>query len=181
MKYSILRTKQCERFYNLSPRICIYDLDGTVIDSSHRATHDEKGNIDLENWKEKSTKDFIFQDSLMPLYSQLVKDYKNGNMVILCTARELSKWDLEFIHFYNIYYDRIISRPVGNREKDYKLKKNQLRYLFTLPQYKDKEKIFYDDNENNLKAIKELGATVVDAKKYNGNQYYNSANKWKTA
>jgi hypothetical protein len=56
---SILKTKQCERFYNLSPKICIYDLDGTVIDSSHRATHDEQGNIDLENWKAKSTKDFI--------------------------------------------------------------------------------------------------------------------------
>ena len=49
---NILKTKQCERFYNLSPRIYIFDLDGTIIDSSHRATHDEQGNIDLENWKE---------------------------------------------------------------------------------------------------------------------------------
>ena len=89
MKHSILKTKQCVRFYNLTPSICIYDLDGTVIDSSHRATHDEQGNIDLANWKAKSTKDFIFQDKLMPLYSQLVADYKNGDMIILCTARNL--------------------------------------------------------------------------------------------
>src|SRR6056300_1660411 len=162
---NILKTKQCDRFYNLEPKICIYDLDGTVIDSSHRATHDEKGNIDLDNWKAKSTKDFIFQDSLMPLYSQLQKDYKNGNMVILCTARELGKWDYEFIHFYNIYYDRIISRPVGNREKDYKLKKNQLRYLFTLPQYKDKEKI-YDDNLNNLWYVGTLGKVELVNPRY---------------
>ena len=168
---NILKTKQCERFYNLSPTICIYDLDGTVIDSSHRATHDEQGNIDLDNWKAKSTKDFIFQDSLMPLYSQLQKDYKNGNMVILCTARELSKWDLEFIHFYNIYYDRIISRPVGNREKDYKLKKNQLRYLFTLPQYKDKEKIFYDDNSNNLWYVGTLGKIELVNPRYDNLSY----------
>ena len=60
MKNSILRTNMCDRFFNLSPRICIYDLDGTVIDSSHRATHDEQGNIDLSDWKAKSTKDFIF-------------------------------------------------------------------------------------------------------------------------
>ena len=151
----------CDRFYNLSPKICIYDLDGTVIDSSHRATHDEQGNIDLANWKAKSTKDFIFQDSLMPLYAQLVKDYKNGNMVILCTAREFSKWDWEYLYFHNIYFDRVISRPKGNMTNDGELKKNQLRYLFSLPQYKDKEKIFYDDNENNLKSVSELGDIIL--------------------
>jgi len=143
------------------PNICIYDYDGTIIDSSHRATHDENGNIDLENWKAKSTKDFIFQDSLLPLYTQLVADYKNGNMVIHCTARELSKWDYEYIHMHNIYYDRIISRPKGNMMNDGELKKNQLRYLFSLPQYKDKEKIFYDDNENNLKSVSELGDIIL--------------------
>jgi len=39
---NITRTKQCERFYNLNPKIYIFDLDGTIIDSSHRATHDEQ-------------------------------------------------------------------------------------------------------------------------------------------
>jgi len=167
MKHSILKTKQCERFYNLSPTICIYDLDGTIIDSSHRATHDENGNIDLENWKAKSTKDFIFQDSLMPLYTQLVADYKNGDMIIICTAREFSKWDWEFLHFHNIYFDRVISRPRGNDMVDWKLKQNQLRYLFTLPQYRDTQKIFYDDNGSNLFALADLGATIVDAKRVN--------------
>jgi hypothetical protein len=162
----ILKTKQCERFYNIEPIISIYDLDGTIIDSSHRATHDEEGNIDLENWKAKSTKDFIFQDSLMPLYTQLVADYKNGNMVILCTARELGKWDLEYIHSHNIYYDRIISRPKENITTDWKLKESQCRYLFTLPQYKNRQKIFYDDNGNNLMALAGLGATIVDAKRW---------------
>ena len=163
----ILKTWFCERFYNIEPKICIYDLDGTIIDSSHRATHDENGQIDLNGWKEKSTKDFIFQDSLMPLYTQLVKDYKNGHMVIICTARELGKWDYEYINMHNIYYDRIISRPKGNTTTDWKLKENQLRYLFQLPQYRDKQKIFYDDNGNNLFALAGLGATIVDAKRFN--------------
>ena len=163
---SILKTKQCERFFNLSPRICIYDLDGTVIDSSHRATHDEKGNINLADWKAKSTKDLIFKDSLMPLYCQLQEDYKNGDMVILCTARELGKWDYEYIHMMNIYYDRIISRPKENNTIDCELKKSQLKYLFILPQYKNILKIFYDDNPSNLSAIGSLGATVVDARRW---------------
>jgi len=161
MKNNILKTKMVDRFFNLSPKICIYDLDGTVIDSSHRATHDENGNIDLSDWIAKSTKDLIFQDQLMPLYAQLQGDYKNGNMVILCTARLLGKYDLEYIHSMGIYYDRIISRPNGNNTRDCILKKSQLKYLFNLPQYKDKQKIFYDDNQSNLDAIAELGATVI--------------------
>ena len=164
---NIIKTKQCERFYNLSPRIYIFDLDGTIIDSSHRATHDQNGNIDLENWKEKSTKDFIFQDSLLPLYAKLQQVYKNGDMVILCTARELGKWDLEYIHFYNIYYDKIISRPKGNTTKDHILKKAQCRYLFNLPCYRDMEKWFFDDNEANLEALADLGAIVSNARQWN--------------
>jgi len=163
---NICKTKQCERFYNPLPKICIYDLDGTIIDSSHRATHDENGNIDLDNWKAKSTKEFIFNDSLLPLYCQLQEDYKNGDMVILCTARELGKWDYEYIHAHNIYYDRIISRPKGNATIDAELKKSQLRYLFNLPQYRNILKIFYDDNPSNLSAIGSLGAVVVDARNY---------------
>ena len=154
---SILKTKFVNRFYNVEPRICIYDLDGTVIDSSHRATHDQEGNIDLANWIANSTKELIFNDSLMPLYTQLVNDYKNGDMVILCTARLLGKYDLEYIHSMGIYYDRIISRPEGNQTNDGILKNAQLRYLFNLPQYKDREKIFYDDNQNNLDMVGRLG------------------------
>ena len=161
---SILKTKMVGRFFNLSPTICIYDLDGTIIDSSHRATHDENGNIDLANWVENSTKDLINQDRLMPLYTQLVNDYKNGNMVILCTARNLGIYDWEDIHAMGIYYDRVISRPKYNMTKDCDLKKSQLRYLFNLPQYKDKKKIFYDDNPSNLLEISNLGATVIDAR-----------------
>ena len=154
---SILKTKFVNRFYNVEPRICIYDLDGTVIDSSHRATHDENGNIDLANWIANSTKELIFNDSLMPLYTQLVNDYKNGDMVILCTARLLGKYDLEYIHSMGIYYDRIISRPTGNQTNDGILKNSQLRYLFNLPQYKNREKVFYDDNQNNLNLVGKLG------------------------
>ena len=156
-----------DRFFNLSPTICIYDLDGTIIDSSHRATHDEQGNIDLANWVENSTKDLINQDLLMPLYAQLVADYKNGNMVILCTARNLGVYDWEFIHAMGIYYDRVISRPKYNMTRDCILKQSQLRYLFNLPQYKDNKKIFYDDNQANLDLVGELGnVELVNPKGY---------------
>ena len=62
-----LKTEFIKRFFNLNPRICIYDLDGTIIDSSHRARHDQNGILDLEHWKANNTKENIFKDDLLNL------------------------------------------------------------------------------------------------------------------
>ena len=163
-----LKTAFCERFFNLSPRVVIYDLDGTVIDSSHRIRLHENGSLDLEHWKQNSTRDMIFQDSLLPLYWQLVDDYKNGNIVVICTARNLGKYDWEYLHSMGIYYDYVISRPENVNTVDHVLKANQLGWLFRFKQFKDLAKSFYDDNLNNLKAVSELGRVqLIDAGKYN--------------
>ena len=61
------KTKFCDRFFSLSPKICIYDLDGTIIDSSHRIKLQENGSLDLEHWKQNSTKEMIFQDNFIPV------------------------------------------------------------------------------------------------------------------
>ena len=162
------KTKFCDRLYNLSPKICIYDLDGTIIDSSHRIKLHENGSLDLEHWKNNSTKDMIFQDTLLPLYETLRWDYINGNYVVICTARELGKWDMEYIHSMGIYYDKIISRPKGNITIDHVLKARQLKYFWQLKPFQKLHKIFYDDNLNNLQAIDKLGSgIVVDANKLN--------------
>ena len=158
------KTNFCDRFYNLSPNVVIYDLDGTIIDSSHRIRLHDDGSLDLEHWKNNSTKEQIFQDTLLPLYRTLQWDYKKGNYVVLCTARELGKWDLEYIHSMGIYYDKIISRPKGNTTVDHVLKARQLKFFWNLKPFQKLHKIFYDDNENNLRAIDKLGTgTVVNA------------------
>jgi len=161
-------TNFCDRFYNLSPRIAIYDLDGTIIDSSHRIKLREDGSLDLEHWKQNSTKEQIFKDDLLPMYWQLVADYKEGNIIVICTAREMGKWDLEYIHSMGIYYDYIISRPKNNDTIDHVLKKTQLQKFWNLKQFRNLFKSFYDDNLNNLKSVKELGMChTVDAGKWN--------------
>ena len=73
----MLKTRFCDRLYKLKPEIKIYDLDGTIIDSSHRAIVNRDGSINLDKWREMSTKDYIFKDDLLPMYWQLVNDYKN--------------------------------------------------------------------------------------------------------
>ena len=48
-------------------KIFIFDLDDTVIDSSHRATSDDNYQLDLDAWKKDSTTENIFNDTLLPL------------------------------------------------------------------------------------------------------------------
>ena len=45
----------------------IWDLDGTVIDSSHRYSTLPNGDIDLPRWIADNTKANIERDSLLPL------------------------------------------------------------------------------------------------------------------
>ena len=164
-----LKTRFVERFFNVEPKIRIYDLDGTIIDSSHRARHDENGKLDLDHWKRNNTKENIFKDDLLPMYWQLVHDYKQGNIIILCTARELNEYDYEYIHSMGIYYDYITCRKVGETTADWKLKRRLLNPFFNLKPFRLLEKWFFDDNENNLKAIENMGAISINAREWNKN------------
>ena len=151
------KTNFTDRLVKRKPRILIYDLDGTIINSSHRAITNNDGSINLDLWREMSTKDYIFRDELLPMYWQLVNDYKNGDIIVICTARELNEHDLEFIHSMGIYYDYIYSRPKDNPTKDEILKNAQLRHFWNFKQYRKYRKYFYDDKIENLREIRKLG------------------------
>jgi hypothetical protein len=163
----MLKTKFCDRHYKLKPEIKIYDLDGTIIDSSHRAITNRDGSINLDKWREMSTKDYIFKDDLLPMYWQLVNDYKMGHIIVICTARVLGEEDLNFIHSMGIYYDYIISRPEGNTTPDDVLKWQQCRHFFNLKQFKKLTKTILDDNINTLTRFFSKGCNIVNAKEWN--------------
>lgn len=164
-----LKTQFIPRILNfVNPKICIYDLDGTIIDSSHRTKYMENGKLDLANWKANNTKENIFKDDLLPMYWQLRQDYENGNIVIICTARELGKYDLEYIHSMGIYYDYIYSRPKDNITRDDILKAKQLRHFWNFKQFAKLKKYFYDDRTANLTAIRKYGnVETVNARIWN--------------
>lgn len=65
----------------------IFDLDGTVIDTSHRYRNGPDGHIDLEYWFENSTPEMIALDKLLPLADVMRRYYDEGHTVIICTAR----------------------------------------------------------------------------------------------
>ena len=56
--------------------ISIFDLDGTIIDSSHRQMVKSDGTLDLAKWFENATAEKIFADKVLPLAQQVRKRQK---------------------------------------------------------------------------------------------------------
>jgi phosphoglycolate phosphatase-like HAD superfamily hydrolase len=85
-------------------KVSIYDMDGTIVDSTHRyrTIIDDNGErIDLDYWRENQ--DLALFDSLLPLAEQYQKDLENPNCyVIIATARVINDPDIYFIEKYEI-------------------------------------------------------------------------------
>jgi beta-phosphoglucomutase-like phosphatase (HAD superfamily) len=86
--------------------IFIYDLDGTVIDSSHRYQANENGTVNLEHWRSNSTPSKIMQDKIMPLAKHMRDAFKMGHTVIISTARVMKAIDHSYLvkHKLNSHY-----------------------------------------------------------------------------
>ena len=136
-------------------KVSIYDMDGTIVDSTHRyrTIIDENGErIDLDFWRQNEYK--AFDDSLLPLAEQYKADLNNENCyVIIATARILRGADNEFIKQILGEPDYIISRSENSNISGGKLKINGLAKFFNLITFKDAEFTFYEDNVQYLKAV----------------------------
>lgn len=136
-------------------RVAIYDMDGTIVDSSHRyrTIVDENGErIDLEYWRENEYR--AMDDSLLPMAEQYRADLQDENCyVIIATARVMNDPDWQFVREILGEPDYFISRKPGDTQSGKTLKINGLTKFFNLVTFKDAEFIFYEDNIHYLKAV----------------------------
>jgi len=149
----------------------IFDLDGTVIDSSHRYRKLECGGIDLPYWKKSNTKENCFKDSLLPTVRTLRADYKAGCTIIICTARVLSHWDYEFLMNNDIPFTFMLDRPDGCTFGDADLKEMQLR-LHAHNQNVSwarfcQTAMFFEDADTVLNRMGDIGIPTIDARDWN--------------
>lgn len=145
---------------NMIKRINIYDLDGTVIDSSHRYRA-INGCIDLKYWRQNEHK--CLHDGLLPLASQFIDNINNPEVyVIIATSRVLCSNCYKFIRQNLGVPNHIISRR-GNWDKRraFDIKADGVnKHLFykglsLLPKY------FYEDN---LETCQIVAAKVPNCK-----------------
>ena len=75
--------------------------------------------------------------------------------------------DLEFMMQEGILADKVISRPKGNNENDAKLKRKQLNSFLSLKQFKNANKVMFDDNNQVRSELRQIGISVIHPNKYN--------------
>lgn len=136
-------------------RVNIYDMDGTIVDSSHRYRTQITPNgerIDLEYWRENEYR--AYDDKLLPLAQQYQRDLQDPNTyVIIATARIIRDPDWRFIRDILGMPDYIISRPEDSTVSGSVLKIAGLAKFFNLVNFRDAEYTFFEDNVDYLKAV----------------------------
>jgi len=133
----------------------IFDLDHTVIDSTHRQLTKADGSLDLAHWIENNTPQKIAADKLLPLADTMRQRIAQGREVIICTARVMGEHDYQFLKDHGLFVPVILSRPMGDSSPDWMLKERLLRQYasdtgrswarFCL------SAVMYDDNESVVK------------------------------
>lgn len=140
-------------------RIHTYDLDGVLVDTSHRYRNKPDGSIDLDYWFAK--RHLINDDTLLPLAKQYQADCANPEIyVIICTARVEHINDITFITEKLGAPNKLLMRPYGNMENDAVIKRRQLQRIFNLRQFQKLPRRFWDDNKINLEACRDLFTQV---------------------
>lgn len=149
----------------------IYDLDHTVINSSHRAATLPDGSIDLNHWREHSTPELIARDKLLPLANHWKIQRARGCEIVVCTARVMGEADYRYLAENGLRFDGMISRAEGDTSPDAILKERGLRNYAYSSGYSwarfCKFSIMLDDNESVIKHLTARGLRVYNSLEIN--------------
>lgn len=145
---------------NLKNLVIAWDLDGTLIDSSHRCSFDSDNKFDLKYWLDHCTSEFISKDKILPLYEVFQEFSKTGFTQICVTARILGEDDYAYFKKHNLKFDMILHRE-NSQDLDSILKSKKLKDFFELNNYVPF--MAYDDKEDNLKVFDNFGFRTFQA------------------
>jgi len=150
-------------------KIVVFDLDGTIVDSTHRTPNNPDGTLDLKGYYRNRTRENIFKDTLLPLAEVMRKMYKSGEYhVVVCTAREIDKDDTDFLNHHDIQYDEILERN-NCRKKYHHGLEDALYKTKQLKEYKHTEYTFLDDAKPTIELFETYpNVNMVDATQANG-------------
>lgn len=151
-------------------RVIIFDLDETLINSSHRTPNHPDGTLDLEKYFQMKNRENIFKDSLLPLAEIFKKLCRKENYIVICTARAMNQDDYDFLNHHGLEFHSIMCRPANGSEnhiKDAILKSRKIKRLLNLKQFANLPAIMFDDAKPVISAIRKLGIPVLNAVKVN--------------
>ena len=145
----------------------IFDLDGTVIDSSHRLGDS------LDDWRRMNTPANVAKDSPLPLLDQMRDAIADDLNVIICTSRVMAGRDFRWLDDHGIRGVTILCRDVND---------DRLCGFFKLHLLKDyadslgytwarfcQTSIMFDDSIDVQNTLRSVGLRVIDPVNYNLN------------
>lgn len=138
--------------------IAVFDLDGTVLDSSHRALINDDGGINIKEWR-THTAEQILKDSELPLADYMRFCIASPKIrTWICTSRHLQNADRLLLQRLGLYdVDLILSRDENDNREDVPYKLAKVGKYLNLPNVKKMAKLFFDDREDIRKAMKQKG------------------------
>ena len=145
----------------------IFDLDGTVIDSSHRLGDS------LDDWRRLNTADNIAADSCLPLFDQMLDAINDNLDVIICTSRVMGKYHFQWLQANGVDGVTILCRD-ANDDRHCGFFKLALLHDYakslgmTWARFR-RTSIMFDDSIDVQNTLKSVGLRVVDPVNYNFN------------
>ena len=145
----------------------IFDLDGTVIDSSHRLGDS------LDDWRRMNTPANVAKDSPLPLLDQMRDAIADDLDVIVCTSRVMAGRDFRWLDDHGIRGVTILCRDVDDDRlcgffKLHLLKDYADSIGYTWARFR-KTSIMFDDSIDVQNTLRSVGLRVIDPVNYNLN------------
>ncbi len=148
----------------------IFDLDETVIDSSHRTPNNADGTLNLPKYIESHTPENVAKDTLLPLAKVMQAAIMEGFKVAILTARDMLPCDYEFLEKHGIKAKHIYSRDKCKTKKHYKMSDGNYKahWFAKMPKsFKQGNVIMFDDSKPVKTAMRALGIVCLCAHKIN--------------
>jgi hypothetical protein len=144
----------------------IFDLDHTVIDSSHRQRLKPNGDLDLDHWvANRANRELVMRDRLLPLahfWRAL------GKPVAVCTSRVVSHLETEFLAAHYLPVGYFSTRNLGDMRPDAEYKVAKIGKMISRLDWNPSDVTLYDDHPGVREAVKaQLGINVFDPIPYN--------------
>lgn len=112
--------------------VIIFDLDETVINSSHRTPNNPDGSLNLGQYLKMQTPENIAKDMLLPIARIMRQRFIAGDFIVIITARRMSLADYDFLEKRGLPYHLILSRNDISLEH-YKLNDGKYKLRHILP------------------------------------------------
>jgi phosphoglycolate phosphatase-like HAD superfamily hydrolase len=145
-------------------KLVIFDLDGTVLDSSHRQLTDSNGMLDLNHWRENSTPEKVLQDSVLPLASVMRAAFFENQIVAICTARVMEKADWQLLEKHGLFFHYAMYRQNSDTRPDAEMKRDKITDLLVnklkIPVSRYSDILLFDDNQSVLTMAQNLGISA---------------------